>query len=117
MKKSVGIKFMKKSTYLSYLEEIDCVDEKLSFRNERMNEQTVEAEVNRKEIESIRREWEELVSKGNELFNLDKYCAAKCVWAFQTSCESRAHHLMTMFGMKDNASKIKVMSGVETCTH
>mmetsp|Transcript_31435 Transcript_31435/g.58101 ORF Transcript_31435/g.58101 Transcript_31435/m.58101 type:complete len:244 (-) Transcript_31435:444-1175(-) len=111
IEESSDLKFMTLTDYEYKRKEIDSVTDKIASKEEALEKRTNEAEERKKEVASIKEEYESLMT--NPILGLDKYCGG-CSWAGKTTCDGRVQFMQDTYKMSHVASKISAME-VATC--
>mmetsp|Transcript_31438 Transcript_31438/g.58111 ORF Transcript_31438/g.58111 Transcript_31438/m.58111 type:complete len:244 (-) Transcript_31438:615-1346(-) len=106
IEESSDLKFMTLTDYEYKRKEIDSVTDKIASKEEALEKRTNEAEERKKEVASIKEEYESLMT--NPILGLDKFCGG-CAWNGKVTCEGRVQFLQATYNTRPIAAKINSM--------
>lgn len=109
------LRFLTPREYESRRREVDGVAQFLAFRKQDLDERTAVADAKHKERESFAPEFDSVILRANELFELDKFCG-HCVWVKGTTCADRVQFVMKKYKAGPNAARLNAMM-LGTCTN
>ena len=106
IEESSDLKFMTYADWESKTKEIESVTEKLKGHEEVLAKRIAEGEEKKKEVESIKAEYESLMA--NPVLGLDKYNGGGS-WSGGTSCDTRVQFLQDTYNTRPIAAKLSAM--------
>ncbi len=99
VEESLDVKFISVDMYNAFNAETEKIQNKIKEREREIADNAKKIDHYRTEAAPYNGEYEELISKANELFELEKFCP-ECGWkgSKKTTCASRMSFLMERYG-------------------
>lgn len=102
-------KFIKYTDYQEILNEMDSIQTKLNVRTIEFNLRSKEAIEKQTQIDSIRQEHTNLVTKGNDMLELSKWCE-ECKWIDnKLPCRERVDFMKRTYHIGEIAARVSAM--------
>ena len=107
IEENIDIKFIPVDVYDSMTEEITRNNEKVA-NNDGLKQHEEDLANKKAELEGMKKEYDEWVSKGNSILQLDKWCGhCKGGWG---PCDGRVKYLMDTYHTPEIKAKVDVMA-------
>mmetsp|Transcript_30765 Transcript_30765/g.64242 ORF Transcript_30765/g.64242 Transcript_30765/m.64242 type:complete len:261 (-) Transcript_30765:267-1049(-) len=109
LEESLDAKFISTDVYDAIHREIGYIQKKVQEKQGEIAEKEKEIDGYRLEAKPIVEEFDDLIVKANELFELDKFCG-DCKWKKKLTCNGRVSYIIEKYGDSITKARIGTLS-------